>query len=760
MARKAAPDLSYAIGLPPEKAIEYFTSKGYTFSWDWQDVWQEAHAKAFTVAKALRMDVLQDIREMVQKSLDEGITFARFKKELTPKLQAKGWWGKEKIIGDEEGGKVVQLGSPRRLHTIYQTNLQTAYMAGRYAQQMENVADRPYWQYVAVLDSATRPAHRRLHGKVFPYDDPFWDAFYPPNGWNCRCRVRALSAQDVKDRDLEVSQGKDQLHEEEVLVSRNTRDGVVPGFTPGTTRYKKVTVYTDPKTGLTVYPDAGWSYNPGKAWLPDLGKYDPDLRPLFGGTGFDPTTLRAIPNTQFGSNPGGLYEDPTGKKYYIKFYKDADQARTEWAAARIYKEMDLEAPTLHLAEMKNARGKMQLALVSEWRDDLKRLSASEMLAYKKDLAETYHAAVIVKNWDVVGLDYDNLVLTGNSRLMVVDSGGTFRFRAQGKPKPYGADLAEIKSLRDVSMNRQTGEVFNRLFAENVFLEEDGARVILKLKRSRVQAIFTEAGFETKTVDDLTDALMARRELMIDRYNLDGRYGYRGFGEHMEKFKEWGTAAWNPRITGGMINGSTDAGFQAEMQDLVRKFEDYVNTTIHRYSRGVARGLFSEWSGSSSSAGGAAIKVWAEERFGFEARYHHGLTDRAGLRSTLETHLQESLSRARLPRETVFRVLDAEYEFHQYYLRRLLGYDEFKTLRYVGNNEYRACLREGLWEGNVVQSVTAKRGGFGGAHLVELSYRVEDVIKTYYQGTRYMHYGAGESEYIVLGRRVSARTITR
>lgn len=263
MARALIPDLSFAIGLPPEEAIAYFKSKGFAFTWDWHEMWQEAHTRAFTVAKAMRMDVLQDIRGAVQKALDEGTTFAQFKKELTPLLQEKGWWGRKAV--DDEGGQTVQLGSPRRLQTIYQVNLQTAYMAGRYKEQMENVDDRPYWQYVAVLDAVTRPGHRRLHGKVFRADDPFWGSFYPPNGWRCRCRVRALSASEVKARGLDISEGKGQLQDEEVLVS------------PQTGRKEKVTVYTDPRTGLTVHPDAGWSYNPGRAWMPDLKKYDPYL---------------------------------------------------------------------------------------------------------------------------------------------------------------------------------------------------------------------------------------------------------------------------------------------------------------------------------------------------------------------------------------------------------------------------------------------------------------------------------------------------
>lgn len=255
-------DLLYAIGLPPEKAIEYFKSKGYTFSWDWYDTWQEAHAKAFTVAKAMRMDILQDIRDMVQKSLDEGITFQQFKKELEPKLRAKGWWGKM-IIGDETGAQAVQLGSPYRLKTIYQTNLQTAYNAGRYKEMIDNVDDRPYWQYVAVMDSRTRPAHAALNGKVFRYDDPFWDTHYPPLGFRCRCRVRALSEKDIKNRGLTIESSKGRITWRDELINKKTGE------------LQPVAVYHDPFTGEKIATDAGWSYNPGKAaYMPDLDRYD------------------------------------------------------------------------------------------------------------------------------------------------------------------------------------------------------------------------------------------------------------------------------------------------------------------------------------------------------------------------------------------------------------------------------------------------------------------------------------------------------
>lgn len=180
--------------LPPDKAIESFEAKGYAVSWDWRDTWKEAHAKAFTVAKGMKIDILSDIRGAVGKALKEGQSFGQFKKELAPVLKAKGWWGKvpvdmvphdpETPPPDEASGE-VWLGSPWRLQTIFRTNLQSSMMAGRYAQMKAQTKNRPYWKYIAIMDASTRPDHARMNGKIFLASDPIWQTWYPPNGFNC-----------------------------------------------------------------------------------------------------------------------------------------------------------------------------------------------------------------------------------------------------------------------------------------------------------------------------------------------------------------------------------------------------------------------------------------------------------------------------------------------------------------------------------------------------------------------------------------------
>lgn len=50
-------------------------------------------------------------------------------------------------------------------------------------------SDDYYLQYRTARDERVRASHRPLDRITLPADDPFWDEFFPPNGWNCRCNV-------------------------------------------------------------------------------------------------------------------------------------------------------------------------------------------------------------------------------------------------------------------------------------------------------------------------------------------------------------------------------------------------------------------------------------------------------------------------------------------------------------------------------------------------------------------------------------------
>jgi len=250
----------------PAAAIEYFKRKGLKTSWNWFDTWKDAHAKAFTVAKTASLDVVSDIRDMVGKALSEGMTLAQFKKDLKPQLQKRGWWGKKERVNEETGEiEEYMAGSPRRLETIYRTNLQTAYMAGRYKGQMDAAADLPYLQYIAVIDGKTTDKCREMHERVFRADDPVWNVFYPPNHWGCRARVRSLSEKMLERKGLTAESSDGRIVEKMEVVGKDENGNPV----------RKQVTGLKLSHGETYWTGAGWDYNPGSSlWMPDLNGYD------------------------------------------------------------------------------------------------------------------------------------------------------------------------------------------------------------------------------------------------------------------------------------------------------------------------------------------------------------------------------------------------------------------------------------------------------------------------------------------------------
>jgi hypothetical protein len=70
---------------------------------------------------------------------------------------------------------------------------------------------------------------------------------------------------------------------------------------------------------------------------------------------------------QKGSNPGGLFQDPTTKaKFYIKEAQTPEHAMNELLASRLYAEAGVATPKLHIVDM----GAGKYGVASEWLEGL------------------------------------------------------------------------------------------------------------------------------------------------------------------------------------------------------------------------------------------------------------------------------------------------------------------------------------------------------------------------------------------------------
>ena len=80
------------------------------------------------------------------------------------------------------------------LKTEYDFTVASSEMAARWEEQRDDGGGRYLLQYRTVGDNKVRKEHRALEGITLPSSDPFWDSYYPPNGWRCRCTVTKVRA--------------------------------------------------------------------------------------------------------------------------------------------------------------------------------------------------------------------------------------------------------------------------------------------------------------------------------------------------------------------------------------------------------------------------------------------------------------------------------------------------------------------------------------------------------------------------------------
>ena len=93
----------------------------------------------------------------------------------------------------------------------------SAEMAGKWERFQED-GDDYNLQYRTAGDDKVRPEHAALHGVTLPPSDSFWDEYYPPNGWNCRCTV----VQVLKDK-YPATDRMDALRRGEEALANDTK---------------------------------------------------------------------------------------------------------------------------------------------------------------------------------------------------------------------------------------------------------------------------------------------------------------------------------------------------------------------------------------------------------------------------------------------------------------------------------------------------------------------------------------------------------
>ena len=183
--------------LTPAEAVAYLVQRAQlTETFAWQDLWQDEHAQQFTISRLARLDLLQDIRDQITRSVGGDLSRRDFMRNSEELLTKAGWWGEKVVVDPLTKREVVTTFDPARLKLIYDTNTRMAYAAGQWERFERTIYTHPFLRYITKQDERVREAHRGWNGLTLRVNDPFWLTHYPPNGWHCRCRVVAVSQRD------------------------------------------------------------------------------------------------------------------------------------------------------------------------------------------------------------------------------------------------------------------------------------------------------------------------------------------------------------------------------------------------------------------------------------------------------------------------------------------------------------------------------------------------------------------------------------
>ncbi|GHT99969.1 hypothetical protein AGMMS49960_06810 [Betaproteobacteria bacterium] len=236
--------LNGAFGQAFEEAVDFFRQKEVKGTTRWDDIWQSAHDRSFVVAGAMKTDLLHDLQAAVAPLERQGLE--TFRKNFQAIVEKHGWHGWT--------GEGSAKGEAWRTRVIFETNVSTAYAAGRWRQlnDPDLLKLRPYWKYVH--DEGVkhpRPLHKQWGDMALtlPHDHPFWQTNFPPNGWFCHCRVIAV---------------------------RRPADGAATEPPEGWN-------LLDDKTGAPPGIDRGWGYAPGASLTGDIAQQKIDsVSPALG----------------------------------------------------------------------------------------------------------------------------------------------------------------------------------------------------------------------------------------------------------------------------------------------------------------------------------------------------------------------------------------------------------------------------------------------------------------------------------------------
>lgn len=175
----AEPSAEDIENMPYHEAVEYLKKRDVIKKADYNKLSDKMKFRAFTASRINDGKLLERLNAEMIANVNDGKGLKDFlsmtKTDILDKVGMgpnQGWYWE----------------------TVYRTNVQTAYNAGR---MMGFEEDRPLaLHFVGIEDARQTDICHSMSNVIRPYDDPIWKKYIPPLHFGCRSTVRAIYDRD------------------------------------------------------------------------------------------------------------------------------------------------------------------------------------------------------------------------------------------------------------------------------------------------------------------------------------------------------------------------------------------------------------------------------------------------------------------------------------------------------------------------------------------------------------------------------------
>lgn len=218
-----------------------------------------------------------------------------------------------------------------------------------------------------------------------------------------------------------------------------------------------------------------------------------------------------------GTQGGKWYEHvKTGQKYFVKEYQgNTNRCASEFIANKIYEEMDIPAVKTSLIDQKAVTPEVSGLTHFPVEKKYDKNFVNDFYNHP-DIKNGFVVDAWLANWDVFGLDYDNVSETEDGRMLRIDAGGTLFYRGMGQWKQQfdSEEVNEIETMRNPDVAREAGSVFQKQIT-NEDIQIQVRKIGDIMTDEKISKIVNNS--DISTAEKVIEVLIKRRDWLLEKF---------------------------------------------------------------------------------------------------------------------------------------------------------------------------------------------------------------------------------------------------